>query len=542
MRTPDVRSLLPRRSDLDALRKDPRRDLLAGLTVAIVALPLALGFGIASGLGAQAGIVTAIIAGAVAAVFGGSNLQVSGPTGAMTVVLVPIVAEHGPSGVLMVGLLAGILLLVLAVAGIGRTVKYLPKPVLTGFTAGIAAVIALQQVPMALGVTGPNEDRVIWAAAEALRQWADHPGWISPIMALTVSVVIVVGTRLRPTFPFSLAAVALAGIVTALADLPIKQIGALPDGLPAPSLAFIEPGAVVSLVPAAAAVAALAALESLLCASAADAMRPGERHDPDRELFGQGLANLAAPLFGGVSATAAIARTAVNVRAGARSRLASFSHALILAAIIYSAGGLVSQIPLAALAGVLLATTVRMVSTAEVTGIVRANRSEALILMLTFVITVAFDLVTAVVGGVIVAAATALRAVAQNARLKETPLETITTDHPFLAGTTVKYNLDGPLFSGTAHRLLLELDQRQGLDDLQVVVLRMSSVSFLDSTGADQLAETVSRLEQRGINILITELRAEHRRILTAQGLDRDDLFFPDTHTALTHARALVTN
>ncbi|NUS10082.1 MAG: SulP family inorganic anion transporter, partial [Streptomyces sp.] len=346
------------------MRRDPRRDLLAGLTVAIVALPLALGFGVSSGLGAAAGLATAVVAGALAAVFGGSSLQVSGPTGAMTVVLVPIVGAYGPTGVLTVGLMAGVLLVALAALRAGRYMRYVPAPVVEGFTLGIACVIGLQQLPNALGVPKPEGDRVLVVAWRAAEAFVRNPNWTAAGFAVAVAVVMLAGTRWRPSLPFSLLAVVAATAVAQLFALEAATpIGDLPAGLPAPSLAFLELGSLSTLFAPAVAVAALAALESLLSASVADGMTVGHRHDPDRELFGQGLANIAAPLFGGVPATGAIARTAVNVRTGAGSRLAALTHAAVLAAIVFAAAPLVSRIPLAALAGVLLATAIRMVET-----------------------------------------------------------------------------------------------------------------------------------------------------------------------------------
>ncbi len=356
-----VRALLPVRADFAAMTRNPRRDLLAGLTVAIVALPLALGFGVSSGLGAEAGLATAVVAGALAAVFGGSNLQVSGPTGAMTVVLVPIVAEHGPGGVLTVGLMAGVLLIGLALLRAGRSMRYVPAPVVEGFTFGIAGVIALQQIPNALGVAAPEGDKVLVVAWRAVQEFAAHPDMTALSITVGVAGLMLLGARRFPTVPFSVVAVVLATVAVQVFGLGAEPIGALPAGLPAPSLGFVEVSALGSLVAPAVAVAALAALESLLSATVADGMTVDQKHDPDRELFGQGVANLAAPLFGGVPATAAIARTAVNVRTGASSRLAALTHAAVLAVIVFAAAPLVSRIPLAALAGVLLATAVRMV-------------------------------------------------------------------------------------------------------------------------------------------------------------------------------------
>ncbi|WP_019058805.1 SulP family inorganic anion transporter, partial [Streptomyces prunicolor] len=296
-----IAELLPGRSDLAETRRDPRRDLLAGLTVAVVALPLALGFGVSSGLGAEAGLATAVVAGALAAVFGGSNLQVSGPTGAMTVVLVPIVAAHGPSGVLTVGLLAGLMLVALALLRAGKYMQYVPAPVVEGFTLGIACVIGLQQIPNALGVPKPEGDRVLVVTWRALEEFAKNPNWTAVAFAVAVAALMLIGARWRPAIPFSILAVIAATVVAQAVGLDAaKPIGDLPSGLPAPSLAFLDLGAVGSLLAPAVAVAALAALESLLSASVADGMTVGQKHDPDRELFGQGLANIAAPLFGGV--------------------------------------------------------------------------------------------------------------------------------------------------------------------------------------------------------------------------------------------------
>ncbi|WP_327318759.1 SulP family inorganic anion transporter [Streptomyces sp. NBC_01235] len=512
-------ALLPGRTDLTEIRRDPRRDLLAGLTVAIVALPLALGFGVSSGLGAEAGLATAVVAGALAAVFGGSNLQVSGPTGAMTVVLVPIVAEHGPGGVLTVGLMAGVILVALAVLRAGKYMQYVPAPVVEGFTLGIACIIGLQQIPNALGVPKPEGDRVLVVTWRALEEFAENPNWTAVAFALAVAGVMLLGARLRPAIPFSILAVIAATIVAQVAGLDAaKQIGDLPSGLPAPSLAFLNPGALGSLLAPAVAVAALAALESLLSASVADGMTVGQKHDPDRELFGQGLANIAAPLFGGVPATGAIARTAVNVRTGATSRLASLVHAAILAVIVFAAAPLVSRIPLAALAGVLLATAIRMVEVGSLRAMAKATRSDALILVLTAIATLALDLVYAVIIGLTVAGVLALRAVAKQARLEEVPLDRgdhSAEEHALLAEHIVAYRIDGPLFFAAAHRFLLELTE---VADVRVVILRMSRVSTMDATGALVLKDAVEKLTRRGILVLASGIRPDQHQVLDSVG------------------------
>ncbi|MFF5451978.1 SulP family inorganic anion transporter [Streptomyces sp. NPDC012950] len=541
-----VRSLLPTRADLAVVGRDPRRDLLAGLTVAVVALPLALGFGETSGLGAEAGLATAVVAGALAAVFGGSNLQVSGPTGAMTVVLVPIVAQYGAGGVLTVGLLAGLLCVGLAAARAGRYMAYVPASVVEGFTLGIALVIGLQQVPNALGVAEPEGDRVLEVTWHAVEGFVRAPNWTALGLALGVAAVMLAGARWRPTVPFSIVAVIAATAAAQVFHLDAAEpIGDLPAGLPVPSLGFLDVSALGSLIAPAVAVAALAALESLLSAQVADGMTVGQQHDPDRELFGQGLANIAAPLFGGVPATGAIARTAVNVRSGASSRLAALTHAAVLAVIVFAAAPLVSKIPLAALAGVLLATAVRMIEVGSLRAMARATRSDAAVLVLTALATLVLDLVYAVVIGMAVAGVLALRAVAEQARLNrvdfraDLPGEHSDEEHALLAEHIVAYRIDGPLFFAAAHRFLLELSE---VADVRVVVLRLSRVTTMDATGALVLKDAIEKLRRRGIAVMASGVRPGQRRVLASVGtldaLRREGRVYATTPEAIAGARA----
>ncbi|WP_432121846.1 SulP family inorganic anion transporter [Streptomyces sp. S1] len=526
--------------------RDPRRDLLAGLTVAVVALPLALGFGETSGLGAEAGLATAVVAGTLAAVFGGSNLQVSGPTGAMTVVLVPIVAQYGASGVLTVGLLAGLLCVGLAAARAGRYMAYVPASVIEGFTLGIALVIGLQQVPNALGVTEPEGERVLEVTWHAVEGFVRDPNWTALGLALGVAAVMLGGARWRPAIPFSIVAVVAATAAAQVFHLDAAEpIGDLPAGLPVPSLGFLDVSALGSLIAPAVAVAALAALESLLSAQVADGMTVGQKHDPDRELFGQGLANIAAPLFGGVPATGAIARTAVNVRSGASSRLAALTHAAVLAVIVFAAAPLVSRVPLAALAGVLLATAVRMIEVGSLRVMVRATRSDAVVLVLTALATLVLDLVYAVVIGMAVAGVLALRAVAEQARLDrvdfraDLPGEHSDEEHALLAEHIVAYRIDGPLFFAAAHRFLLELSE---VADVRVVVLRLSRVTTMDATGALVLKDAIEKLHRRGITVMASGVRPGQRRVLASVGtldpLRREGRVYATTPEAIAGARA----
>ena len=486
------------------MRIAPQRDLIAGITVGVVALPLALAFGITSGLGATAGLITAIIAGTVAAVFGGSNVQVSGPTGAMTVVLVPIVAQYGANGVLVVGLLAGLILIVMAFAGLGRYVRFIPLPVIEGFTLGIAVIIALQQVPVALGVEAGGE-QVLVVALRAIGQWLASPQWVPLLIASGVAALMMIAARLRikPAVPVALVAVVAATIVVQVADLGVAQIGALPSTLPVPSLPAFTLADLRVLAAPAVAVAALAALESLLSATVADAMSVSQRHDPDRELLGQGLANVASPLFGGIPATAAIARTAVNVRTGAASRLAAIIHSGVLLIVVLALGTVVGLIPLAALAGVLIATAARMVEVSSLRALLRSGRSDALVLGVTFVATVVLDLATAVILGIVAAGVIALRQVARSATLTETPLAGVggatdthtAEERALLDEHIIAFRFEGPLFFGGAHSALLELAE---VSDIRVVILRLSHVTTLDATGAAVLSDTIRGLESAG--------------------------------------------
>lgn len=531
-------ALLPRRSDWTHVR--PGRDLTAGLMVGLVALPLALGFGVSSGMGAGAGLVTAIVAGAIAAVFGGSRLQVSGPTGAMTVVLVPIIAAYGPDGVLVVGLLAGLILIVLGYAGAGRFIRYVPVPVVEGFTLGIAAIIALQQLPAAVGVD-VHADRVLVLAWRSVEAWIADPVWAPVAITLSVMVCIMVLARLRPGLPGSLVAVVAATVANTALDLGAATITEIPSGLPVPALPQIPFGELDALILPAVAVAALAALESLLSATVADGMSVGQRHDSNRELVGQGLANLGSPLFGGIPATAAIARTAVNVRAGATSRLAALTHALVLLVVVLVAARWVSEIPLAALAGVLIATAIRMVRLSSLAALIRSTRGDAAVLVTTAVATVLFDLVTAVLLGLVVAGFVALRQTAKATRLDEMPLDRddhIDEEQHLLDEHIVAYRIDGALFFAAAHDFLLELSE---VSDVRVVILRMSRVTTIDATGAHVLADTITRLERRGVTVLLSGVQPGHERVLRELGvyggLAHERHLFETTPAAIAHAR-----
>ncbi|UEA61612.1 SulP family inorganic anion transporter [Gordonia otitidis] len=534
--------LLPNRSDYSGLRHSWKSDILAGITVGVVALPLALAFGISSGVGAAAGLITAVVAGLVAAIFGGSHVQVSGPTGAMAVILAPIVASHGLGSIALVTILAGLIVLIAGVVGLGRAVTFIPWPVIEGFTLGIAIIIFLQQVPAAFGADAPKGERTLPAAIHVVA----HADWA--VAAKTLGVVAVIALlmvglpRIHRAIPESLTAVIVVTLIVQFAHVGVRRIGELPSHLPAPILPHLDIDAMQSLGGAALAIAALAAIESLLSARVAATMSPTGPYDPDRELTGQGLASVASGLFGGMPATGAIARTAVNVRSGARTRVSAIVHSLFLLGVVYLATGPVSQIPLAALSGVLMVTCFRMISGSTVRKIMRSTRSDALIFVVTAIITVCFDLIEAVQIGIVVAAFFALRQVAKRSSVTREPLP-----GPAQPGDAhiALLRLDGAMFFGAAERISATIASGADTDaTVRVVIIRMSHLGMLDATGAHTLAEIVSDLEKRGITVIIKGVQDDHLKLLEGVGvideLRHENHLMTNLDDAVAHAREHV--
>jgi sulfate permease, SulP family len=534
-----LRRLVPSPRDYAALPRTWRRDLLAGVTVGIVALPLALGFGISSGAGAEAGLITAIVAGVVAAVFGGSNVQVSGPTGAMVVVLAPIVAAHGMAAVAVVSLLAGILVLAAGVARLGRTVSFIPWPVIEGFTLGIAVIIFLQQVPaLTSSTSGASHGNVVVEAVTALAG-ADlaYLAWAAGAVAIVAACMLLL-PRLHRAIPGSLVGIVIVTVLVLVVPSPLSLIGELPHALPAPSIPVFDPAVLGSLLVPAATVAALAAIESLLSARVAAGLADTGPYDPDRELVGQGLASVAAGLFGGMPATGAIARTAVNVRSGAGTRLASVTHAVVLLVVVLIIAGPVGNIPLAALSGVLMVTATRMVHAATVRSILRSTRADAAAFLLTAIVTVSVDLIVAVGIGMLVAGVFALRSLSRATGVHREPL----AGEPVAGDERIAIvRLDGPLFFAAADRVL---DTVTNLDGVSVVVLRMSKLELVDATGAHVLTEIVHRLEARGVTVLLKGVQEGHTELFRSVGvlsaLRHQKHLFATLPDAVEHARSHV--
>lgn len=378
------------------------KDLNSGITVGIVALPLAIGFGITSGMNAQTGITTAIIAGIIAAIFGGSRFQVSGPTGAMTVILVPVIASHGVAAIPVLGLMAGLIVIAMAILRLGDLINRTPWAVVEGFTLGIAIVIALQQLPMALGVAKGSGDRTLIIAINTFKEALNNGFQIATLAILFLTlfikfniVKILEKVQIRPYVPASFMALAIATLVSQVLNLDVLKIGEIPRNI------FIWKGSNLSfsssLITPALLIAFLAAIESLLSARVADGITHAtEKFHPNKELLGQGLATIFASILGGQPATGAIARTNVNIRSGAQTKTASIVHSLFILLVVLALAPLFAVIPLPAIAGVLIGTSVRILNPHNVREQLRSTWQEVAVYVTTAVVTVAIDLIWAI--------------------------------------------------------------------------------------------------------------------------------------------------
>ena len=400
-------SFWPQRREFSNNRKDLLTDLIAGLTVAIVALPLAIGFGITSGMSAAAGLTTAIIAGFLAAIFGGSKYQVSGPTGAMTVILIPVIHSYGVSAIPALGLMAGLMVIAMAIFKFGAVINRVPWTVVEGFTVGIALIISLQQIPLALGIAKGDGEKSYVVAWNTFKNAFDAGLNYSSLLIVVITLIIkfswpkiVTKLHLKAHIPASFIALVLVTLFVKALSIDVATIGSIPRSLGTYKHPIFDN--LTSLLVPALWIALLAAVESLLSARVADGLAHNkEKFEPNRELFGQGLATLASSLFGGMPATGAIARTSVNVRSHAVSRLASVFHAIVLLFIALIAAPLVSQIPTAVIAGLLLGTSYRILNPVSIMESLRTTRAEAATLVVTAISTVAIDLIWGMAIGIV---------------------------------------------------------------------------------------------------------------------------------------------
>jgi SulP family sulfate permease len=403
--------LLPRAEDFSRTKSTLFKDLVAGITVAIVALPLALGFGITSDVSAKAGLTTAIIAGFIAALFGGSRFQVSGPTGAMTVVLIPIVHNYGVSALPILGVMSAVLVLIMAILNCGPIINRVPWAVVEGFTVGIAVIIALQQLPLALGVTKAEGDKTLQVAYQTISNGLSTEISMPTLLIVLLTLIVKFGyphfaTRVgvKAHIPASFIALLVASLSVKLLSINTALIGEIPRSVGSWSTPVLTNFSLKDLLIPAIWIALLIAIESLLAARVADGLahaQAGEKFDPNRELLGQGLATGIASIFGGMPATGAIARTSVNVRSHAQSRMAAIFHAIALLFIALVAAPLVESIPKAAIAGVLLGTSYRILNPASIRESLRTTKAESFTLIITAVATIAIDLIWGIAIGIV---------------------------------------------------------------------------------------------------------------------------------------------
>jgi SulP family sulfate permease len=507
-----------------------RRDAVAGLIVAIVALPLAMALGIASGASPDKGLITAVVAGFLISALGGSRAQVGGPTGAFVVVVFNVIAQHGYDGLLLATLLAGLLLIIAGYAKLGALVKFIPHPVVTGFTAGIAVIIASSQVKDFLGLS------IARVPADFLPKWQAYLEALGSVHATTLaigvgSLFLIVGLRrAAPRLPGFLIAVVVASVAVALLHLPVETIGSrfpnIASGLPAPAMPDISLAKVQAVFPSAFTIAFLAGIEALLSAVVADGMI-GSRHRSNQELIGQGVANIASGLFGGLPATGAIARTATNIKAGALTPVAGMLHALFLLLFILFATDLMAFVPMAVLAAILFMVAWGMSEHERFLNLLRMPNGDRSVLLLTFGLTVLVDLTIAIAVGVTLASllfmmrmseAVQIEAGSSGARA-EGEAEDIHQRDALPDGVEV-FRIDGPVFFGIAGELLDTL-RRVGPTP-RVIILRMRRVPLLDGSGVTTIAEIVRQASAAGAQVILSGTQPQPLGMLDRVRLGRN--------------------
>jgi SulP family sulfate permease len=548
--TPKLVTILREGYDFGALRAD----VLAGLTVAIVALPLSMAIAIASGTSPERGLYAAIVGGFLVSALGGSRFQIGGPAGAFIVLVAASVERHGLDGVLLATLMAGVLLTAAGLLRLGTYIKFIPYPVTIGFTAGIAVIIFASQIHDLLGLTlaAKEPGEILPKLGALVEARSTVNAWAVGLAAIAIGLIVGL-RRWRPHLPGMLIAVVLTALATWALGLPVETIGSrfggIPDALPAPHLPTLSLAKIQAVLPDAIAFTLLGAIESLLSAVVADGMT-GRRHRSNCELVAQGAANIGSALFGGICVTGTIARTATNVRAGARGPVAGMAHALFLLLFIMLAAPLASYIPLAALAGVLVTVAWNMAEKHEFAALLRSSRGDAAVLLATFGLTVFRDLTEGIVVGCAIGGIMVLYRMAQTAGIQAgVPL--VAPDRaddagpraPYepgaMDGDVVVYRLTGAFFFGTAATVGVVLD-RIG-DQHKSFILDFSAVPLVDSTAANVVVTLARRTQRHGVRLFLTGASPAVRRALGAAGIATPEVQFRDTiDQAMREARAAV--
>lgn len=517
--TPKIISVMREGYDLSNLRADA----VAGLTVAIVALPLAMALGIASGASPDKGLITAVIAGFLISALGGSRVQIGGPTGAFVVVIFNVIAKHGYDGLLVATLLAGLILIGAGLIRLGQMIKFIPHPVVTGFTAGIAVIIASSQVKDFLGL---SIDEV---PAEFLPKWGAYFSAMGSINPWTAAVGVgalatIIGLRrFNPRIPGFLVAVTAAAALVAVLKLPVETIGSrfpnMPTGLPMPALPVMSFALVKAVMPSAFTIAFLAGIEALLSCVVADGMT-GFRHRSNQELIGQGVANIGSALFGGLPATGAIARTATNVRTGGRTPIAGILHAAFVLLFVLFGSDLMKTVPMAALAAILFMVAWGMSEIDRFIALLRMPMGERAVLLLTFGLTVFVDLTVAIGVGVTLASLMFMARMSQTVAISggdggtvgdDPEIEDLHQRQTLPPGVEV-FQISGPFFFGVAGELL---DRLRGMGAKpHTIILRMRLVPYLDASGAAALEAFVHQAAVGGCRVILSGAQPQPLEVL----------------------------
>ncbi len=525
-------------------------DVIAGVTVGLVALPLAMAFAIASGVPPQSGIYCAIVAGFVVSALGGSRTQIAGPTGAFVVVIADIVAQHGLDGLFMCTAMAGVVLMVLGLTGLGTAVKYIPRPVVIGFTNGIAVLIASTQIKDFFGLVIPVVPGDFLGRLAAIGAHWGSLSWPATLLASGALVGMLLLRRYVPTVPGSVVALLLGTAVAWELALPVETIatrfGGIPSGWPPFAFPRFRADLILPLLSPTLTVAMLGAIESLLSAVVADRMS-GDKHDPNVELFAQGAANVLSPLVGGLPATGAIARTATSIRAGARTPVAGMVHAATLLAIVLVGAPLAQHIPLCVLAAILAVVAYNMGEWREIPAILRLSRGDVTVWVITFGLTVLADLTVAVEAGMMLGALLYIRKVTVTTTVTRVTPEYVAAgvahslqSNPVPPGVAV-YRIHGPFLFGGADKLaILEHD----LPQLPfVVVLRLRNMTAIDATGVHALEHLVDAIHDTGRQVVVCGLRRQPAELLGQAKFHchiGEANIQPDLAAGLARARALL--
>lgn len=502
-------------------RRDLSADLLAGVTVGMVALPLAMAFGIASGVTPQAGLYTAIVAGGLISALGGSRLQIGGPTGAFVVIVAGIVAKFGASGLAIVTLMAGVILVFMGLTRLGSAVKFIPRPVTIGFTNGIALLIASTQIKDFLGLRAGDVPSAFLPRMKVLAEHFTTIHWPAVAVSVLSLAIIILLPRVTKRIPGSIVAMLGCTILVTVLGLPVDTIGSkfggIPMGIPRLAIPDFRLDHVIPLFPSALTVALLAAVESLLSAVVADSMS-GTRHNSNLELVAQGIANFASPLFGGIPATGAIARTATNIRAGARTPVSGIVHALTLMLILAFAAPLARYVPLATLAAVLFVVAYNMGEWREIGTIVQLSTAEVAVWGVTFGLTVLADLTVAVEVGMVLAALLYIYRISQTTTVVPVTDEYIQDGRPHvLQDKQVPWyvailRIHGPFLFGATDKLVEATADLSGFPP--VVVVRLRNMTAIDATGLHALEGLAERLRKSGRTLLLCGAREQPAQLI----------------------------